>query len=233
MWTNTWLRGNGFFLAHFVVSWAAPWFSAKLTSLLLCCVDGCNWPAEAEAAEAAAGLTSTLLKSHLCLFSPLPGWDVLGEIKRLLLGEQFTQFITHVWKHLIQQEKFKHIHQNVSRAALQSGACGKLLLENKTQRVKGKKPKAVSQLSAFYYLNPWMREGSRAQVTLVLLVLAGSFRSVSWAADLISVWIVERAESSLPTRPKSPHQILRLCPWRTASGEPLLVSCPLNFPSKQ
>lgn len=82
---------------------------------------------------------------------------MLGEIKRLLLGEQFTQFITHVWKHLIQQEKLKHIHQNVSRAALQSGACGKLPLQkplqNKIQRVKGEKPKAVSQLLAFYYLN--------------------------------------------------------------------------------
>lgn len=70
---------------------------------------------------------STLLMPSLRFF-PLPGRDVLGEIKRLLLGEQFTQFITHVWKHLLQQEKSKHIHQNISRAALQFGACGKFTL---------------------------------------------------------------------------------------------------------
>lgn len=67
---------------------------------------------------------------------------MLGKIKRLLLGEQFTQFITYVWKHLIQPEKSKHIHQNVSRAALQFGACGKFTLGTNTQN-KNMAPKRV------------------------------------------------------------------------------------------
>lgn len=74
--------------------------------------------------------SSIRLMSYLCFVSSLPGWDVLGKLKRLLLGEQLTQFITYVWKHLIQQKRFKHIHQNVPGAALQSEPCGKSILEN-------------------------------------------------------------------------------------------------------
>lgn len=78
-------------------------------------------------AEAAAKSEAGTLVGSSDAFSLffLPGWDVLGKIERLLLGEQFTQFIAYVWEHLIQQKRFKHIHQNVPRAALQFGACGK------------------------------------------------------------------------------------------------------------
>lgn len=114
---------------------------------------------------------------------------MLGKIKRLLLGEQFTQFVAYVWKHLIQQEKSKHIHQNVPRAALQFGACGKFTFGTVRKRepwgLEGSKWREVKDSSTaiiyIYLLSlPINIRGRKNPFVLSLSSpVAGSFRGVS------------------------------------------------------